>query len=73
MTKLAPRVCGKVKELTMVPSAGYNVHTSFLVPSSLEVVYGGHATHWVHPVMLAVCIKRQQGSVSRAHSRDTYI
>jgi hypothetical protein len=62
MTKLAPRVSGKVKELTMMPSTGNNVHTSSLVPCGLEVIYRGHATHWVHPVMLAVCIKPQRGS-----------
>jgi hypothetical protein len=62
MTKLAPIVSGIVKELTMMPSTGNNVHTSSLVTSSLEVVYRGHATHWVHPVMLAVYIKPQRGS-----------
>jgi hypothetical protein len=54
---LAPRISGKSEELTMVPSTGNNVHTSSLVPCGLEVVDGDYATHWVHPVMLAVCIK----------------
>jgi hypothetical protein len=41
----------------MVAGTGDDVHPSALVPRGFEVVYGGDATHWIHPVMLSICVK----------------
>jgi hypothetical protein len=44
----------------MMASTRHDVHPSVLVPRGFEVVYGGYATHWVHPVILAVYVGYQQ-------------
>lgn len=44
----------------MMASTGHDVHPSVLVPRRLEVVYGGYATHWIHPVILSVYVESQQ-------------
>ena len=55
----------------MMASTGHDVHPSVLVPRRFEVVYGGHPTHRIHPVMLAVYVQSHQGRGQRTQ-RGTY-